>query len=111
MNTLSSLVLSVFAYLGPLGRLQWKNPCCRKISWKWEKLIEKTGFIRTFALIVVVQSVFLHENNVSLRCFTTYSLKRFISCNSDNIMQTVIIIGNMCILWQIYVLNKILVWI
>ena len=58
MNTLSSLVLSVFAYLGPLGQLQWKNPCCRKISWKWEKLIEKTGFIRTFALIVVVQSVF-----------------------------------------------------
>ena len=73
------------------------------------KVIEKTGFILTCALIVVVQSLCPNENNVTLRCFTTYSLKRFISCNSDNSVQTVIIIGNMCILWQHHVLSRFLV--
>ena len=33
------------------------------------------------------------------------SLIRFISCNSDNCVHTVIIIGNACILWQHNVLN------
>ena len=46
-----------------------------------------------------------HENSVSLRVLNTCSLKRFISCNSDNWVQTVIIIGNACILWQHNVLN------
>ena len=111
MNTLSSLVLSVFAYLGPSGRLQWKSPCCRKISWKWVKFIEKTGFILTCALIVVAQSLFPHENNVTLRCFTTYSLKRFISYNSDNSVQIVIIMGNTCIPLQNNCLNVLLRWL
>ena len=38
-----------------------------------------------------------HKNSVSLRVLNTYSLKRFISCNSDNSVQPVIIIGNACI--------------
>ena len=37
--------------------------------------------------------MFPNENSVSLRCFNTCSLKRFISCNSDNCVQTVIVIG------------------
>ena len=41
-----------------------------------------------------------HKNSVSLRCYKTYSLRRFISCNSDNSVHTVIIIQNTCILWQ-----------
>ena len=46
-----------------------------------------------------------HKNSVSLRVLNTYSLKRFISCNSDNSVQTVIIIGNSCISWQHHLLN------
>ena len=46
-----------------------------------------------------------HKNSVSLRVLNTYSLKRFISCNSDNSVQPVIIIGNACILWQHHLLN------
>ena len=111
MKTLSSLILSVFAYLGPLGRLKWQHPCCRKMSWKWLKFIEKTCFIPTFALILVAESSFPHENSVSLRCFTTYSLTGFISCNSDNSVQTVIIIGNMYSLWENHVVNMFLGWI
>ena len=45
------------------------------------------------------------KNSVSLRVLNTYSLKRFISCNSDNSVQTVIIIGNACISWQHHLLN------
>ena len=33
--------------------------------------------------------MFSHENSVSLRFFNTCSLKRFISCNGDNSVQTV----------------------
>jgi len=62
------------------------------------KFIEKTCFIRTFPLIVVVQSMFPHLNSVSLRFFNTWSLKGHISCNSENSVQTVITIGNTCIL-------------
>ena len=62
------------------------------------KFIGKTCFIRTFALILVVQLMFPHENSVSLRVFNTCSLKRGISCNSDKSGQTVKIIGNTCIL-------------
>ena len=36
--------------------------------------------------------MFPNENSVSLRVFTTCSLNRFISCNSDIIVETVIII-------------------
>ena len=59
----------------------------------------------TFAVILVVWSMFPYENGVSLNLFTTSSLQRFISYNSDNIVQTVIIIGDMCILWQNHALN------
>ena len=111
MNTLSSHVISVFSYLGPLGLLHRKNSCCRKSSWKWVKFIEKTCFIRTFALIVVAESSFPHENSVSLRSFTTYSLTGFISCSSDNNVQTVIIIGHMYSLWESHTLNRFLGWI
>ena len=45
------------------------------------------------------------ENSVSLRCGTTWSLKRFISCNNDNSVEIVIIIGNRFILWDKHVLN------
>ena len=38
--------------------------------------------------------MFPNENSVSLRVFTTCSLHRFISCNSDIIAETVIIIEN-----------------
>ena len=49
--------------------------------------------------------MFPHENSVSLCCITICSLRRFIDCNSDNSVQTVIIIGNTCSLWQNHVLN------
>ena len=68
-------------------------------------VIEKTCFIHTFALILVVSTMFSHENDVSLRFINTCNLKRFISCSSDNCVQTVIIIGHACSLLQNHVLN------
>ena len=53
MKTLSILVCLVFAYLVPLGRLQWNKHCCRRISRKWVRFIASTCFIRTVALILV----------------------------------------------------------
>ena len=64
------------------------------------KFIQETCCISTYALILVVQSMFPHENSVVSRYFTTCSLKRFISCNSDNSVQTVIITGNTYFPWQ-----------
>ena len=49
--------------------------------------------------------MFPHENSVSLLVFTTCSLYRVISCNSDIIVETVIIIGNTFVLWEDHVLN------
>ena len=72
------------------------------------KLIEKTYCIRTFALILEVKSMFPYENSVSLRFCTTCRLRRFISCNNDNSVQTVIINGNTCILRHKHVLNVLL---
>ena len=67
--------------------------------------IEETCFIHTFALILVGYSTFPYENSVCLPFFKTCSLKRFISYNSDNCVQTAIIIGNTYVLWQNHVLN------
>ena len=53
-------------------------------------------------------NIFSTENSVSLHYFTTCSLKRFISCNSDNSVEKIIIIGNMFILWDKHVLNGLL---
>ena len=49
--------------------------------------------------------MFPHDNSVSLHFYTTCSLKRLITCKSDYSVQTVIIIGNTCILWPNHVLN------
>ena len=49
--------------------------------------------------------MFPHENSVSLLVFTTCSLNRFISCNSDISVETVIIIGNTFVLWENHYLN------
>ena len=49
--------------------------------------------------------MFPHENSVSLRVVTSCSLKRFISCNSVNSMETVIIIGTTFILCQNNILD------
>ena len=49
--------------------------------------------------------MFPNENSVSLPVFTTCSLKRFISCNSDISVETVIIIGNTFFLWENHYLN------
>ena len=49
--------------------------------------------------------MFPTENSVSLRFVTTCSLRRFISCNNDNSVEIVIIIGNTFILWDKHVLN------
>ena len=49
-----------------------------------------------------------YENSVSLRFCTTCSLRRFIRCNSDNSVQTVIINANTCILRHNHVLNVLL---
>ena len=46
-----------------------------------------------------------NENSVSLLVFTTCSLNRFISCNSDSSVETVIIIGNTFVLWENHYLN------
>ena len=110
MRPLYGLVFSVFAYLVPLGLLQWRQTFCRKTLWKWVKFIRKTCFIVTFTVILVVWSMLPDENSVSLRCFTTFNLKRDIRWNSDNSVQAVIIIGNTCILWQNNVLNINLRW-
>ena len=69
------------------------------------KFIENTCSIRTFVLYLEVYSMFPYENSVSLCLLTTCSFKRFISGNSDNSVETVIIIGNTCILWQDHVLK------
>ena len=69
------------------------------------KFIEETCFIHTFALILVGCLMFPYENSVCLRFFKTCSLKRFISSNSDNCVQTVKINGNTCILCQNHFLN------
>ena len=111
MKPLSSVVVSVVAYLDQLGLLQWPNICCRSMSKKYVKFIETTCFIRTCTLILVVYSMFPHENSVSLRFFNTSRLKRFITCNSDNSVETVIIIGNTFILWDKHYLNVCLRWI
>ena len=49
--------------------------------------------------------MFSNENSVSLRVFTTCSLNRVISCNSDISVETVIIIGNTFVLWENHYLN------
>ena len=49
-----------------------------------------------------------HENSVKLRVLNTCSLHRFISCNSENCVQAVRIIGNTCSLRQNHVLNEFL---
>ena len=72
------------------------------------KFIEIKYCIRTFALILEVKSMFPYENSVSLRFCTTCSLRRFIRCNSDNSVHTVIINGNTCILGHKHVLNVLL---
>ena len=72
------------------------------------KFIERTCIIDTFALILVVYSIFPHENSVSLRVLNTCSLKRLIWCNSDNSVQTDIFIGSTCSLGQTHVLNEFL---
>ena len=46
-----------------------------------------------------------NENSVSLLVFTTCSLNRFISCNSDISVETVIITGNTFVLWENHYLN------
>ena len=46
-----------------------------------------------------------NENRVSLLVFTTYNLNRFISCNSDISVETVIITGNTLVLWENHYLN------
>ena len=44
--------------------------------------------------------MFPYENSVSLWFLTTCSLKRFMSGNSDNSVETVLIIGGTCTPWQ-----------
>ena len=66
---------------------------------------ENTCSIRPFVLYLEVYSMFPYENSVSLCFLTTCSLKRFISGNSDNSVETVIIIGSACTPWENHVLN------
>ena len=49
--------------------------------------------------------MFPHENSGSFIVFNTCSLNRFISCNSDISVETVIIIGNTFVLWENHYLN------
>ena len=49
--------------------------------------------------------MFPYETRASLCVLATCSLKRFISGNSDNSVQTVIIIGSTCVLLQNHALN------
>ena len=56
------------------------------------KIIEKTCNMRSSAMILVCYIMFPDKNSVSLRCYKTCCLKRFISCNSDTCVQTAIII-------------------
>ena len=48
--------------------------------------------------------MFPPESGVSVHCFTTWSLKGFISCNNETGVQKVIIFGNTCILSQKHLL-------
>ena len=49
--------------------------------------------------------MFPHENNCNLRMVTTSKLNRFLSCNSDNRVETVLIIGHTFMLWETHVVN------
>ena len=71
-------------------------------------IIDKICIMCISALIVVVYSRYPCKNSISLRFYKTCILKRFISCNSDNSVETVLIIGNTYILWQNHVLNMFL---
>ena len=69
------------------------------------KFIEKTCFTRTFALIVIVQSMFPVKIAL-VYIFTLFAaLKRFLSCKRDNSVQTVMIFGTTFFLWPNLVLN------
>ena len=111
ITTLSSLVFSVFEFLGPVGQVQWKHTCCRKITWNWVKFFEKISFIGKFALILEGYSMFPNENRVILRFFTTCISKRYRSCNSEKSGETVIIIRNTFIRSETHVLSALLSWI
>ena len=52
--------------------------------------------MRTFALVLVVYTIFPLKKSVSLRFYKTCSLKRDIDSNIDSRLQTVIVIGIMC---------------
>ena len=52
------------------------TPMCERNFVEMRESHEKTCFKRTFALIIVVFSVFLHEHSNSLRVYTIFSLKK-----------------------------------
>ena len=62
-------------------------------------------FVHLFALILVASTMFPYEIDVILPFINECSLKRFISCNSDNCVQTDIFIGHACSLRQKHVVN------
>ena len=64
--------------------------------------------MRPFPLILVCYSIFPYKNSISIRFYKTCSLKRFISCNSDNSVQTVTIIGHTYILLSNHIVDMFL---
>ena len=69
------------------------------------KIIEKTSIMSALALSLVVWSMFPHENSTSLLCYNRCSFTWFTSCDSENSLKSVIIIGKTYIPWSTDVLN------
>ena len=98
-------ITCILLQLGLLQRTRLHTSLLEETVEEMSETIEKPSIMRTFALTLIVKSIFFHENGLSLIVFKSSNLKCVICCNSENSVQTVIINGNMCILWQTYVLN------
>ena len=106
MKTLVILVCSVFAYRVPLDRLQRTRLHTTLLPANLLEMLDEMSenhwenvYYPYFALILAGYSMFPNMNIVCLSSYKICSLKGLISCNSDNSLQTVIIIGHMYILW------------
>ena len=52
--------------------------------------------------------MFPYKNSVKVLIFTTCSLRHVVSCNSDNWVQTVIMMGPTFILWDKHIVSVVL---
>ena len=104
------LFFPVFAYLKAISPAAISKTLLEKnveemSEIHWENICYQYFCTDSSSLVIVS-----HKNSVLFCLFNTCSLKRLITCNSNNSVPTVIIIGTTCILWQSNVLNVFLRW-